>query len=494
MATISISYFIRISTIKAFIALTALVLLNTACQGAMTSTPRVIKNAPTDTQTPKTTRIVSPKPPAATLTPAIALVENVSLSPEELRGAEVSLWHIWSGELGEAFERLVADFNAANEFGVAVQTAYQGNYNELYEKVDAAIASGELPEIALGYNYELLSWNAAGDILVDLNAYVEDANWGFNPQEIDDFFPTFWQQDEVDRVRLGVPAQRFGQLIYYNISWARELGFEDPPQTARQFKQQACAAAQANRTNDDPEDDGTGGWAVNITPSAVLSWLYAFDSQVVNSRGKDYQFNTPQTEDALAYLKDLHDSGCTWEIDGDHAEEEFAARQALFITASIADLPKQRAAFEQRGKDDEWTVIPFPSPTSQPIVAVYGPAFAVFKSSERDQLAAWVFLKWFLSPENQARWVSTGYTFPVRAATLDHLDEFTREHPQWAQAVELLPLAKSEPRLQSWSVVRWTLSDVGTQMFRPYFTADRIPATVELLDETASELHMRLTP
>jgi hypothetical protein len=37
--------------------------------------------------------------------------------------------------------------------------------------------------------------------------------------------------------------------------------------------------------------------------------------------------------------------------------------------------------------------------------------------------------------------------------------------------------------------VRWILNDVGTQIFRYYFTPDRIPATLELMDETAAELH-----
>jgi hypothetical protein len=42
--------------------------------------------------------------------------------------------------------------------------------------------------------------------------------------------------------------------------------------------------------------------------------------------------------------------------------------------------------------------------------------------------------------------------------------------------------------------VRWVVSDVGTQMFRSYFSADRIPSTVELLAETAAELHERAEP
>ncbi|MGB3903793.1 MAG: hypothetical protein WBB22_02635, partial [Anaerolineae bacterium] len=65
--------------------------------------------------------------------------------------------------------------------------------------------------------------------------------------------------------------------------------------------------------------------------------------------------------------------------------------------------------------------------------------------------------------------------------------------PQWATALELLDHAQPEPGLGSWKTVRWVLGDVGTQIFRYYFTPDRIPITLELMDETIAELH-ELTP
>jgi multiple sugar transport system substrate-binding protein len=411
-----------------------------------------------------------------------------------LQGLRISLWHPWSAAVGEALNTLVSEFNASNQYGITVDSAYQGNYNELYEKVQAADAAGDPPNLAVGYNYEILSWNAGSRGTVDLNTYVDDPTWGLGSQEQDDFYPLFWRQDVLDNARLGLPAQRFAQLIYYNLTWARELGFETPPQTPQQFKRQACAAAGANNRDDDPDNNGTGGWVTNTSPSAVLSWMYAFGGEVVNTAGTGYDFDTPQIQAAIAFLKDLYDSGCAWQTNGDFAEEEFASRQALFVTASIADLPEQKNAMAQAANQDDWTVIAFPSPVKQPVIDVYGPAFAVFKSSPQEQLASWVFLKWFLSPQTQARWIAAGHTCPLQASTAQLLKDFANAHPQWADAQDLLPFAKTEPGFQSWSVVRWAVGDVGIQTFRSYFTPDRIPATVELLDETAAELHQRFKP
>ena len=72
---------------------------------------------------------------------------------------------------------------------------------------------------------------------------------------------------------------------------------------------------------------------------------------------------------------------------------------------------------------------------------------------------------------------------------MDYLDSYASQNPQWAAAQELLAVAQPEPGLESWKNVRWILGDVGTQIFRYYFTSDRIPATLELMDETAAELH-----
>jgi multiple sugar transport system substrate-binding protein len=483
----------KLAITKLVVPLAALALVVTACQDTSTGTPQVGKPTPTLAETPEVTKTDAPRTPASPTLQATA-ESTIGLSPGELQDVEVSLWHVWPGTLGAVFDQLVADFNASNEYGAQVNATYQGNYNELYEKVAAALSNGELPDIAVGYNYTLTAWNERSEPLVDLNTYINDPNWGLSEQEQSDFYSVFLDQDEVDGFRVGIPAQRFGLLMYYNATWAQELGFENPPQSPRQFRQQACAASQAKRSNDDLEDDGTGGWVVNASPSGVLSWMYAFGSEVVNSRGTGYQLDTSQTEAALSFLKELHDNGCAWEINAEFAGEEFAGRQALLITASIADLPVQSAAFADSDNADEWIVMPFPSPAGEPVVDVYGPAFTIFRASEAEQLAAWTFLRWFLSPEVQARWVSAGHTLPIRATTIDHLDEFTADHPQWTQALEFLPLAKSEPDLGSWSVVRWVLSDVGTQMFRPYFTADRIPDTAELLDETADELHERFEP
>lgn len=465
-----------------------LVLALAACKGTSNDTPAPGTPDSVPTRTPAVT--FSPSPVSqATATPTPLPV--IELSAEALEGVKVTFWHPWTGSTGEAVQSLITAFNAQNEYGILVESAYQGNYNDLYEEIDNALLTGDPPSLAVAYNYQIQDWDTPPGIVVDLEPYVNDPLWGFNPIQQADFNPTFWEQDVMAGKRIGFPAQRSAQLIYYNLTWARELGFNTPPSTTEEFKLQACSAAQANKTDADPQNDGTGGWVVSTTPSAVLSWIYAFGSEVIDPQGQGYRFNTPQAEAALTYLKELYDAGCAWQSVDEYPNEQFAARRALFVTGSLVDLSFQTTALERAGNPDQWTVLAFPSPEVQPVIVTYGPSFVSFEGPAEEQLAAWLVVKWLTAPENQAPLISASSTYPIRSSTMEYLEEYAAGHPQWSTALELLPFARSEPAYASWDVVRWVVGDVGTQVFRYYFTADRIPATLELMDETAAELHAR---
>ena len=465
-----------------------LVLTLAACEATPTITPAQGTQSTVLTSTPAATDF---PPPTSEATATPAPVSVIEVDAKTLGGVKVTFWNAWSGPAGEAIQSLLEAFNAENEYGIVVESTYQGNYNDLYDQIDAAILAGDPPSLAVGYSYQIQEWDASQGIVADLEPYVNDPQWGISPTQQADFNPTFWEQEVINSKQTGFPAQRSAQLIFYNTTWASELGFAAPPSTPEEFKQQACSAAQANKTDTDLQNDGTGGWVVSTTPSAVLSWIYAFGGEGIDPQRSGYRFNTPQTEAALTYLKELYDAGCAWLSAGDYPDEEFAARRALFVTGSLADLSFQTTAFERAGNADRWTVLAFPSPRKQPVIDIYGPSFVLFEATVEEKLAAWLVVKWLTSPENQARFIAASGTYPIRASTLDHLEEYAAKHPQWSAALELLPFAQSEPGYPSWSVVRWVVSEVGTQVFRYYFTADRIPATLELMDETAAELHAR---
>jgi ABC-type glycerol-3-phosphate transport system substrate-binding protein len=349
---------------------------------------------------------------------------------------------------------------------------------------------------------QTLAWDASGAV-VDLAPYIRDPEFGLTGDEVADFPPVIWQQDEVGGRRLGVPAERSARFLFYNLTWARELGFEHPPVTADEFRGQACSANFSFRTDADQTNDGYGGWIVDADWMTVYPWLLAFGGSVVvpvPARGvineSGYRFQTDQNLAALEFLKTLKDDACAWmtadpenpfAVDPGPFYEQFAHRSALFITGDLTEAAAFSAALTRLGSADEWTMIPFPGPGAQ-AVTVYGPSYTLLASTPERQLAAWLFVRWLLLPENQADWVEAAGTLPLRTAALDLLAAYRSAHPQWNAAVQALPLAQGVPQRADWRTLRYVLADGALSIFRLDVPLADIPNVLAEMDATAEEL------
>jgi ABC-type glycerol-3-phosphate transport system substrate-binding protein len=406
---------------------------------------------------------------------------------------QINFWHAWDGAAGEEVEALVEQFTRQNEWGIKVEAVYLDGYDDMFEQVSAALEDEAQPDVAVNYLYHAQTWDADGDV-TDLSIFVEDPTWGWNPNGPVDYYPVFWEHDLINGKRLGVPAQRSGQILFYNATWARSLGFTAAPRTPEEFAEQACAAASANQEDDDPGNDGSGGWMISTDYPAVLGWLYAYEAEIVEGepggRRSGYQFETAEVEAAFTFLRELYDDGCAWFSETGRPYDDFAERRGLFAVGSVIDIPGQIETLRGAGGRDRWTVIPFPSPENSPAFTVFGPSFQVLAASGERQLASWLLIRWLSTPENHARLVEATGSFPLRASTLAELGDYGDRYPQWLEAVdELTASARAEPQFESWRLVRWTLTDAATQLFRSYFSIDQVPELTEFWDVTANDLH-----
>ncbi len=464
--------------------------LAVACQNS--SSPAETRSAltATATQTPRKSASVTPRPTRkVTRTPEPK--SDIEVIPKDLQGVQLQFWHVWNGPAEQVITELVNEFNLENEWGISVQGVPFSSFDELDEKVAQAVSERELPQIATTYLYQALSWSDDAEILVVLDDFVNDAIWGMERGTQDDFFPVFWGHDIYDRKRIGLPAQRSAQMLYYNTTWAKELGFSAPPTTPAEFIEQACLASESLLEDESRDNDGSGGWVISTNYSTVLGWLYAFNSPVISQDGDGYDFNNTETKQGLTFMREIYEEGCAWVSENDFPEQEFANRLGLFSTGSITSIPYQESAFADIRSEDQWSVIAFPTEEGQPSINTYGPSFFVFESTPEEQLASWIFIKWLLEPGNQARLIQATGGFPLRASVLDYIDQNQPPLAQWYEAVDLLPDAKPEPNFQSWESVRWAVSDIATQLYRWYFTLDQLPAAVRLLDKTAADLHSK---
>jgi ABC-type glycerol-3-phosphate transport system substrate-binding protein len=430
----------------------------------------------------KATKAAAPQPPPAT--PARA-GNFPPVSRQALRGAVVQVWHPWFGIEASLLESQVAEFNRTNEWGITAFSTGQSGYTELFEQVRAALSTSDRPQLVIGLPEFALEWAASGSV-TDLTGYVKDPQYGLTAEDESDFPAAFWSQDVVAGRRLGVPAERTADLLLYDLSWARRLGFETAPRSADEFREQACRAHQTTTADQDPSNDAQGGWRIDPGAAAFESWMLAFGGGLVDGNG--YRFLTPKNLKALTFVKQLHEDGCAWTAPpAQDAPTAFAAQEALFATASLEQLPDYTRAMSAAGNADVWTVLSYPGPDQRALVT-YGSSYIVLKSTPEQQLAAWLLVRWLLSPQNQMHWAEVTGLFPLRASSLASLADYRKSHPQWSAAIELLPLAQAQPQLASWRQVRVMVGDGFDAMFRSNTPVGRVAEILAIMEKTAGDL------
>ncbi len=399
-------------------------------------------------------------------------------------GQTVVWWHNHSGSREENLLPLIEEYNQSNAYGITVEAQNQGSYNDIRDKVNASIAAGEAPAaLIVGYQNDQ-SFYQLNDTLVDLNTLIDDATWGLSAEDKADFYQAFLEQSVnplFDNQRLGFPPNRSMEVIFYNQTWLEELGFSGPPTTPAEFKEMACAASAAN-------GDGTGGFILRDDASAMAAWTFAFGGDIITEDGLGYIYNSPATVEAMTFLKDLYDSGCAYFFTEGFPNPQFAARKGIFAMGSTSGIPFYAgdvATFaSEAGKEpDVWGVAAVPHTTAEPVQNVYGGDVMIVKTTPEQELAAWDFVKWFTTPEIQARWVEISGYFPTRAGTSEFFSEKIKADVPFNQGVAMLPYSAYEPQFISYTAVR----DAAEKAFNEIMQGADIQTTLDNLTTFAND-------
>lgn len=475
--------------------------LLSGCVATETETPQPT-SLPTATATHRLTDTPTSSPTATpTVTPTPVPTSALGVSEGELRGLQVIFWHISDGPAEGLLLDLVGEFNNTNDWGIQVTPRRLSGPGVIDDAFQAALVDDSLPNVLVGRTEQGLRWDIGGDVLVDLLPYRDDPLWGMPAAVQQDFYPNIWNQEYILRSLgsaepikkfLGLPWYRSGVVLLYNQTWAKELGYSQPPATPEEVSEQACAAAAATKAGGDPEKQGMGGWMITPSTSLLLSWLYAFGAEVQLPDQSGYQFDTSEAVQAFSMLAKMQDQGCAWLNDLPEPYLAFADRKALLLAVPLSELISQQAAFMQSGSQDTWLAMGFPMAQGKGLITVYGPSLMIVRSTPQEELAAWLFIRWLVSPENQARWTLTTGLFPSRISVTEQLDERVEQQPQWSQALALLPEARVEPAYISWTAVRWTLQDALLQMFALNFEASQAGKLVKELNNLVAEIHAQV--
>ena len=426
-------WFVLIGLVLAFVLVVA------ACAGQKTPTP-----APT-------------KAPAAQPTPTKAAEEMDPISKLDPSGQEVLFWHVSTRKHEKVLMEIIDGFNSSNPYGIKVVPEYAGYYGDIYKKILAGIAAGETPDMAIGYANQVAEYAKAG-VIVPLDPFMNSKKYGFSEEEKKDFMWNLLEGDkrpEFGGQYMSFAHSRSMQVMYYNVDWLKELGYDGPPKTWDEFKEMCMKAT-------DPAK-GTHGYAYSGSASLFATLVFTFGGDIVTKDNQKVAFNGEAGLKALQLLKELFDSGCAYEVAERYGDQkDFANRKALFTFGSTAGLPYYRSAIESSEAGPfQWDVAAPPTAIGKPVVNVYGPSAAIFKSVPERELAGWLFFKYWAEPKNVAKWAMVANYFPIRksAIELPEMQEYMKKNPQYKKAFDLLPYGRMEPSVAGYQQIRGIIAD-----------------------------------
>ncbi len=487
-------------------ALVALAMLLTACAPAATPVPTAAAPAaqPTDTTAP----VVQPTDTAAAAAPttsaeptattaaavptttAVPATSNVDMVYENVdpKGAKVVFWHNHTQARQDALQQIIDDFNKTNEWGITVTQENQGSYADIFNKMLPLLNTPDVPNLVVAYQNQAATYQLA-NALVDMRALVNSPKWGMPESEQKAFFPGFWAQDifpNFDNARLGFPAYRSEEVLYYNQAWLKELGYDAPPTTPDQFKEMACKAAKQPYSKATAQ--GSTGYEFDPgDASHFAAWTFAFGGNIYDSKTGQYTYNSQGAVQAAQFLQSLFKDGCISLVTEQYGDQtDFGAGKTLFTTSSTSGLPFYKSAVDG-GAAFNWSVAAIPHSTPDPIMDIYGASISIPKSTPQQELAAWLFLKYFTTPAVQAKWAEVSGYFPARADVANQMQDYMSKNSAYQAGFNLLKYGIFEPPVPGYDFVRDMLNKTIAQI-----VASPYPDPKPLLDQLNTDANANL--
>jgi len=385
-----------------------------------------------------------------TETPVEGAVDWTKVTPAK----NIVFWHQHTGEAREAaMAKIVEDFNATNEYGITLTAEYAGGYGDIYTKMLALLNTSDVPDIVVGYQNQIATYQLA-DSIFDMNTVINDPVYGMSQADQDDFIDSFFQQDVYplyDNQRLGLAPNRSMEVMYYNMDWLKELGYDAPPTTPEEFREMTCKAA-ANPFSG-AKAEGSMGYQLSIDTSRFASWTYAFGGDIYDSATNQYTLNSTAAVEAFTFLQGLFADGCARLVSENYGDQsDFGNGTLLFTIGSSSGLPYYTQAVDE-GAAFDWSVAALPS-TGTPKQDVYGASVSIPKSTPERELAAWIFIKYYTSPEVQKLWAEASGYFPVRESVADMMSDYMAENPTYKASWDLLKYGWFEPAVPGYDFVR----------------------------------------
>ncbi|MBV9119305.1 MAG: ABC transporter substrate-binding protein [Chloroflexi bacterium] len=356
---------------------------------------------------------------------------------------KVTFWHAMTGTNGDALNKMVANFNASRK-DIQVEAVFQGSYDDALNKFRQSMQTNTLPDLIQVYDI-------GSRFMIDSKA-IKPMQDFIDAEKYDtgDFEPNVLKYYSLNGKLNSMPFNTSTPLLYYYKDMFRAAGL-DPEKPPATFQELADDARKLTKKDASGQTSQYGaGWYVY---GWFMEQFLANQNALFVNNGNGRQapateaaFNSPVAQNTLNFWKQGLQEGWflnTGRVSGD-ADNAFKGGKMAMTLQSTATLRSYLNATPDNHHELGTGMLPRDASAEKGGVIIGGASLWTLKNHPDAELkAAWEFVKFLSSPEQQAFWhIQTGY-FPIRKSAYDvQADkDWVAQYPQFKTAIDQLHAA-----------------------------------------------------
>ena len=314
---------------------------------------------------------------------------------------EITFWHAMSGVQEESLKKLTDNFMAENK-NITVNLQNQSSYQDLQQKLTATTASPKnLPTLTQAYPDWMLNPISDG-LVLQLDNYINHDKIGFD--NYNDILPSFRESSKINNVIYSIPFNKSTEILWYNKTLFNELGLKVPT-TMDEFTNVAKEIKSKKNIVGGGFDSLSNYYVTYLKNEGVI-----FDSK--------FDPTSQASVKAVNYYLDgikqgyFRMAGTDKFLSGPFANETLG----MFVGSNASE------SFITNGVNGKFDIGVAPYPAKYKMQQ--GTDLFIFSNATAEQqTAAFEYLKFLTTTENQITWAKeTGY-IPVRTSALES-DEY----------------------------------------------------------------------
>jgi sn-glycerol 3-phosphate transport system substrate-binding protein len=353
----------------------------------------------------------------------------------------IDLWHSESAANADTLQRLISRYNSSQD-EVKVQAFFQGTDQEIIAKLVTSLGSGKVPAVAVVGEVDTQKMLDSGTA-----APVQDFidREGYDLSDLDE------KSIQMYTVQGKLWAMPFGAgmpLLYYNKVTFREVGLdpERPPRDLEEVRQYSEKFLKR---------DASGNVVRSGIALDIRAWMESIlaehDDLFVDSenghegRATKVLFDNDTGRWFFQWWHDMVDEGLAFNVGRNptYADTLMAlasGRAAMTFSYSSA-LRSVMDVLEKgvEGVEIGVAAVPgVPGGTGTPLLG-HRVLWTINLRPEREQEAAWKFIKWLMEPEQQAEWFAGSGYLPVTHSAIDQpaAKDVVAKYPQFQVPLDL---------------------------------------------------------